>query len=837
MLEWKENAYGDKYLPAYNDAFSRLPADAVFKQYLQGFLADPHVLYIVIGTDSGLLPAYVEANFSDTGSKYLFIELPEVLNAIDQLSSDRLLTIKQHKLVTDAKVSMELPTVQIVDSSMELDQLAELGGYSDFIVRTQYRIVKSLAVVEKPTPEYEALFEKFQQQFLDLEVHSHVGAARHYMDPWFKDAFELLVPVQRLKNFYKGKTFVLLGGAPSLPLIFDWLKAHREDVIVMAAIRIAGRLHKEGITPDYFVGVDGKPQMLDYCRELFQFHDKSVLITSHHLAPNVLSQWSGPIVYMNKRFPFGDKLADEAINADAVGPTVMNAALHIAGYMGADTIYLSGVDMCYSPQGESHESSSIESQIGRYIRYGGHLVSTYADIDVETNVHMLSASQAMGKQVHFMKLIKPSLSVINVNPYATRIPNIVHRPISDLPDVANKIDVGQRQQARQLASLTNPEIQELYSQVLLPSIRLFRKKLIQAVKYASQGLLFIDDCHIPDSINHKQLNKIIKARTRLESVLGEDLFLLFEYGFVDYVAILAPLEKQKPEGDELLKVLSQYFSAISKSAKGLSNVLDGMLLRAKWRIQECECKLTEGLVDYWLAENQPGRCHVWFERCQQPQLTHKEQVLFDRCAAAFIDLLQNKVPSFKGGMMSKEKQLASLWKFTTNAISAKDIDRVSDLASYVAELEGEEFEQLAYYLSAHEQSMRENWQASEEAIDRVTHPRLVFSALQLRLTNAMRKGDIEATLQSVEALSDYDDYYLYILAILAQNIGLSELAGNAFIYYLQRRPNDVAALWDYWHYLKALNNHQSMQDFQQFIEIHEVNDGALMHEVLQALSS
>ena len=101
----------------------------------------------------------------------------------------------------------------------------------------------------------------------------------------------------------------------------------------------------------------------------------------------------------------------------------------------------------------------------------------------------------------------------------------------------------------------------------------------------------------------------------------------------------------------------------------------------------------------------------------------------------------------------------------------------------------------------------------------------------------MRKGDIEATLQSVEALSDYDDYYLYILAILAQNIGLSELAGNAFIYYLQRRPNDVAALWDYWHYLKALNNHQSMQDFQQFIEIHEVNDGALMHEVLQALSS
>ncbi|MCI4411456.1 MAG: hypothetical protein JHC38_07255, partial [Thiotrichales bacterium] len=58
MLEWVENSYGERYLPAYNEAFSRIPSKAVFKQYLHESLAHPHALYIVIGSDSGLLPKY-----------------------------------------------------------------------------------------------------------------------------------------------------------------------------------------------------------------------------------------------------------------------------------------------------------------------------------------------------------------------------------------------------------------------------------------------------------------------------------------------------------------------------------------------------------------------------------------------------------------------------------------------------------------------------------------------------------------------------------------------------------------------------------------------------------
>lgn len=832
MLDWIENAYGEAYLPVYNDAFSRLPADAVFKQYIHGLMSDEHYLYIVVGTDSGLLPQYVQTHFAESGSKFIFIELPEVIAALKSHNPDLGEDFGVFSLSDDIKTSIDLPVVQVVGSSFDLDLLANVNGYADFIVRTKFKLVKSLAVVEKETAQYRALYEQVKQQFFDLEIHSHVGAARHYMDAWFEDVSELLVPLTRLKNVYKGKTFVLLGGAPSLPLIFEWLKANREHLVVMAAVRIAGRLHREGIVPDYFVGVDAKPQMLDYCRELFQFHDKSTLITSHHLAPNVLSQWAGPIVYMHQRLPFGKLFADEQGNAAAVGPTVMNAALHIAGYMGAAHIYLSGVDMCYSPQGQSHESSSIESQIGRYMRFGGQLVNTYAEVQVETDVHMLSAGQAMSEQAVWMKRLNPKLNLVNVNPYATKINQMVHVPVEQLAEVDDKVSDEQRQSARQLASLTLTEVAQVQNNLLLPAILSFKQKLTKAQKHAKAGLMLIQSIDLENQhLISQSLTQVIKTRKRIESAMGDDLFALFDYGFIDYVAILQPLNDTNPSVEQLLATMTQYYKAIAQSSAGLLQVLSRMVDRARWRAKECNCLLTPALVQYWLDQGQPGRCWVWFERCGKPALSGAQQRLFEQAQTAFTDLLAHKVPSFRKGMMSKDKQLISLWKFSSNAIAAKDVERVADLADYIASLEGDEFKQLATYLKAHEYSLTEQWQASEAEIGQVTHDRLIFPALQLRLTNALRQDDLMATLQAVEDLAGFDDYYFYILAVLAQMAGLTELTGNAFIYYLQRRPTDLAALWDYWHYLQTIAQLESVEQFQQFLCLNAIEEPRLHDEV------
>jgi hypothetical protein len=75
------------------------------------------------------------------------------------------------------------------------------------------------------------------------------------------------------------------------------------------------------------------------------------------------------------------------------------------------------------------------------------------------------------------------------------------------------------------------------------------------------------------------------------------------------------------------------------------------------------------------------------------------------------------------------------------------------------------------------------------------------------------------------------------LAILARNIGLLELAGNAFIVYLQRRPTDVAAMWDYWNYLKALHNEEAIKQFQAFLHMHQINDDALSQDIGRVLAS
>ncbi|MCH9741851.1 MAG: DUF115 domain-containing protein [Proteobacteria bacterium] len=834
MLEWAENSYGERYLPAYNDAFSRIPSKAVFKQYLHESLAHPHALYIVIGSDSGLLPKYVSEHFKSTGSKFIFIELPEVAEALQAdypaLEMPDLSTDEGFESMV-SQTSRDVPLVTVM-SDLDLSVIPYLGGYNEYLLRDQIKLVKSLSVVEKEKSDYQALFTTYENALLDLQMNHQVGAVRHFMNASLKDAPDLIYPLMRLKDFYQGKTFVLLGGAPSLPLIFPWLKAHRDEVIVMAAIRIAGRLAEEGITPDYFVGVDPQPQMLDYSRQLFQFHDKSVLITSNHLAPSVQGQWAGRNLYMQNRFPFADVPDDEEGNVVGSGPTVMNSALMVAGFFGAERIILSGVDMCFDPQGYSHESSSLESQIGRYLRYGGKRVMTYAGIEAETDTAMLSASQALLAQVNWLKLIRPTIEVINVNQYATAVEQIDLVPVDALPVIADQMTPTLRQQAWELASISLVDYKAMLKHKVIDVLQAYKKRLEKTKQHAQKALKTL--ARVKDEQDARfssQLTEVIKARKAAEKAMGDDLFTLFDFGHFDYVKLIEPFNDDEPTVTELLATLTAYFSALESSAKGMTTFLQEVIVSAEWRLRECDCQLTQALVDYWIEQGLPGRCHVWFERCGHPVLDAEQQALFDRAAQAFTQLLSDKVPSFKGKMLDKNNQLISLWSHVKAAVKGKDIERMQDLADYVATIEGEEFQQLSQYLYANVASVNEEWEKCDQLLSQITHERLLIPALQLKLENALKRKDAALLLESLEDLAAYDKYYLLMLATLANLLGYQEIAGNAFIYYLMARPDDLAALWDYWRWLQEFGDIQAIEDLEVFIENNKIDDALLLKEV------
>lgn len=844
MLEWKENPYGECYLPAYNAGFERMPSAALFKQYVHEHIKEPHTLYIVIGSDSGLLPKYVEEHFADCGSRFVFVEMEELAEQLQQTYPDLSPKNEDDEALSDDQNETQASAnhyadslIYVVKDPFELNKIANISLFDEYILRQKMQVVKSLSVVEKPETSIAKSITFYENQFSGFRIHHNVGAQKFFMDAGLQTVSDMIYPLKRMKDHYKGKTFVLLGGAPSLPKIFPWLRENREKVVVIAANRIAGRLAQEGISPDYFVAVDPQPQVLDYSQKLFEFHDRSVLISSNHLAPNVMNQWAGRNFYMHTRFMFSHIPPHERGNVFSSGPTVMNSSLMVAGYMGASTIILSGVDMCFDPSGNSHESSSLESKVGRYLRYGGTRVMTYAGIEAETDVQMLSAGESLTGQINWLKTIRPKLRVININPYASKIDVIEQIDVERLPKIKRPVTELERNKAWEKAAVDAKHYQAILRKNVIPVLQKQITHLRKAVKWSDwsvKNLSKIENEHSPDF--HKQVNLAIKRRKWIEKALGEDLFVLFNYSFVDYIKLLEPLEGEQTIV-EALSVLSNYFATIARTGKAFLATLENIEERATWRLKECQGDLSQELLNFWLTDNTPGRCYVWWQRLGCPVLSEAEQQRFDQAAAEFHLMVTEKAPSFRNLMESPERKLISLWSHVKSAVKVKDAERLNDLADYVATIDGDAFKQLETYLRAHLAALTQDWMLCEELLSSITHERLVIPALQLKLDNAFRRQDSYTLLETLEDLAAYDVYYYFILATLANMLGLDQLAGNAFMRYLQRRPHDHVALWDYWRWLAPKQDKASMQDLIDFMQHYDINDGALAQEVEKRLSA
>jgi hypothetical protein len=836
MLEWVENSYGERYLPAVNgDIFARVPSNTVFKQYLHKTFEDNHVLYVVIGTDSGLLPKYIAENYMASGCKFLFVDTPEIAAYLADDYPEPL-PLDENTETKRKKTPATTPFIRVVAEGFELGDVGRSGLYDEYLLRRQVRIVKSLAAIEKNAHAYQSMYQEYERKLIALQMSNNASAARRFMNAMLNDVPDMIHPISMIKNYYENKTFVLLGGAPSLPLIFPWLREHRKEVVVLAASRIAGRLATENITPDYFLAVDPDPQMLDYSQALFQFHDKSVLITSNHLAPNVMGQWAGRNFYMRTRFNFKDIPDDERFNLPGSGPTVMNSAIMTAGYLGASRIILSGVDFCYDPSGYSHESSSLESQIGRYFRYGGYRVTTYSGLEAETDAPMLAASRGLADQVAWLKQVKPAIEIININKYATKVENIDLVDVDDLPVITDIVSETQRQDAWNKASLTIPEYKLLLKEKVFKVIDKHKKRLDKIRPLAQQGIhLVAKMTNENDPRFDSWLADVKKSRKSIEKTMGDDLFVLFDFAYFDYVKLVTPLSEGKQTLLEALDMMKAYFSAVEKSSQEMADFLQAVRTNSQWRLKECDCQLTRELVDYWLENNLPGRCYVWFERCGRPTLSESEQSLFDEAAQAFKALLSDKTPSFRNVYEDSHQQLTSLWSHAKAAIKDKDVTRIQDLADYIATVNDDEFYQLSQFLYANLASLRHDWTALDEHLSHIQHKRLVVPALQLKLDTALIRKDSLLMLETLEELAVYDAFHMYIFAMVCPLLGYEQLAGQAFIYYLRTRPHDKVALWDYWHWLEKHPDPRAIQDIYDFMVHYQVDDPVLEEKIKQLI--
>ena len=786
QLTWKQSLLGEAYIDEVNNiVFEQHRSESIFERYLPNDFNKKHFITIVAGSDSGLLLPYLQVLADELQSYFMCVELPEVVEVIKKQGwqdSDR---------------------VRLVDESFSLTTLSTDNQFGGFFLRQAIQVLPSIAVIDKH-PAYFSLWEETRQRFTAATIAFNPAHSAQFIDRHLTNMTELVYPFSRLENTLSGKTAVLLGGGPSVSLVLDWVKTHREALVVFAANRLSARLAKEGIAPDFFVAVDPQPALLDYCKEMFAFADRSILLCASAGSSNVLLQWSGRLVYADEATPFDDYVTeeDQPLNLTTTGPTVMNFALQSAWYMGCRSMIMAGVDLCYSPEGHSHESSSLEAQLGQFLKAGGAKVKTYLGDMANTDPQMALALETLQKQVNYYLTITPQLCLYQVNPNAAYVEKIElsspdHLPIPSTSAREAMALVGQQlnwQAETAVAWLTHLQQQidqrlEWYARLLKPISSVLARVRILA-QLSPEELVRVS----------KQINRV---KNRFETSLGDERFLLFDYAYGDYVKVLAPMEAsdEAQSLEQMQQVLTHFFKAAYHSLLTLSTRLKEVAQRIQLRLRECHGELDSAMLAQWLAWNEPGRGQVWQAHNTQVVLTDSQAQLLQTAEQAFVELLLNKAPSFKDKFTDKHFRMTSLWQQVEGAIQTNDAPRLTTLADYlISQTDDESMSQLGHYASMATDALAQNWHGLLQQADSIQLERLLLPKHKLLTQAYLALGELDKALVSLEVMCRFSADYFIAYAELAGLMQLNDVAEFAYRLAVKTHTEDVltrqkAQLW------------------------------------------
>ena len=195
------NEFGDRYLYEVNrSAFNKVGSDALYGQIFGKELFQKDTLNIIIGTDSGLLPNYVLKRGIPDGSRFIFVELPHV---IDRIKDTIPLAKHKNKLALVAYDNWRATA-----DKFELTNYVYIG---EVVLR------QSVGAIDKNIGDYSQIYWRVSQELNQLvwTKKASLGTAGFTIRQ-----LENLAENQHssicLKDAFAGKTAFLLGGGPSL---------------------------------------------------------------------------------------------------------------------------------------------------------------------------------------------------------------------------------------------------------------------------------------------------------------------------------------------------------------------------------------------------------------------------------------------------------------------------------------------------------------------------------------------------------------------------------------------------------------------------------------------
>ncbi len=623
------NTFGDRYLYSVNkNIFNKEGAAFLYRQNYKELFAEKDHLHIILGSDGGLLINYCLQQERPKGSRYIFVELQEIID------------------ILDPAIKEELPNAIRLYSFDDFWQQGENFQLDNYLSAQRTRLHLSFAVQDAHILEY----RNFQSQF---ETKLHTERRKQIVNlqtaPFIEEMITNLCdnrqPVKVLKNCFCAKTAIILGGGPSMDDILPWLKKNRNKVIIFAVSRICKQLLQEGIAPHIIVTIDPQEVSFKLAREMFFLEENSLLINFYHAANSIVSQWGGISAYIGNRFPWNSPLNSEN-DLPSAGSTVTNMALELSVFMGCSQIILGGVDFCLSRQGISHASGSNEYQAGPRLTNVVPIKTNSGEI-ADTRPDYYQAWQEMGNQVE--RIIANGIQIINPSPYSAKIEGVDFIP---LDDISINTQQDPLQVIRSLLPQETPETRRNEYSLLKKELEKTSKDLVKMNKLFKEALL----CNAKLSKKGK-IQAQIRAKKRMDQIEEHlknnftDLFTFLRiYTIVTlFQAVTERTEEESWSNDEANEFMRRYYKACLIGSKKILSLLENVLNTVEMRLEE-EKKTPDikRLVLFWQERKRQGRARVWKKQHnkQWHELDERDQQLLTETEEIFTDSLKADDPEF-----------------------------------------------------------------------------------------------------------------------------------------------------------------------------------------------
>lgn len=772
------NAFGERYLHTVNrTAFAAIGSQAVFRQHFGDRLGDEDTLNIVIGCDSGLLPEYLQHRGLPEGSRFLFIELPQVLPRVRERLAD---------LEPNPRIRIVAPEAwhrHAMDFS--LDSYAYIN---------RLRVLNSVGAADAFLIDYRLLYRQVKAD-LDTWIWSLRSTLQssHFIDRQLRNAPQAQIPAIRLKNSFTDCTAVLLGGGPSLDDILPWLKEHRHEVVVFAVSRVCRRLLEEGVEPDVVCTIDPTSLSFDVSKDMLKLGEDVLLISAYHANPPLVSQWAGRHAFLGDRLPWPSALNEP--NFPVVGPTVTNTALALAVEMGFSRIILGGVDLCFSAAGYSHAAGSNERIAGPVLGHMGPQVEINCGGDkAETTDALQQAVNDIAEQAYAAQL--RGCRIINPAPYAARIAHVSHQPLDTVPLTA--LATPPKDTLGRIVPMPDRQARQRHYRDLDKELSATEHRVRKIGELAKDALRCNDGLfgRNGSTADFKYKLKMDQIEKRLEKDFRGLSELVKRYGINAFLRVIRP-DRDKEWTDAEIEATGRiYYEAyLNGATQFLETLRDARELLATRLAEESAVPDCVRLAADWRRRDEPGRAPLWKQRRADcaAALSPEAAAALAQTETAFHDMLDltdtahmarckteaalTNVSS-KAGWLFQHKDLAGLKRLLAGLLERSDAEDRSPLGltqGYVAELEGRPDQALASY-----QTIQEG-PALEDALRRIT-------ALSLA------GNDYASAMLGLECLGYLSVGYLPQYAELLRLSGEAQHAAEVYARYLEQVPDDVAAM-------------------------------------------